>query len=99
MVAEGETESTDVKDKVMSGTGAVVVEARDASATDRACDTGGRVNVVEAAILAEVCEGLTWMPVSGIGSGIEVVSAETFSIFFLAFPEACFCVPLIKSLG
>jgi hypothetical protein len=68
---------------------AVVVGDIDASAAESACETGGSINGVEP---AGGGRDVYSMPVSGTGSGIEVVSAVSAVVFL-----ACFWLDLISS--
>lgn len=99
VVVEGEIEGIDVMDR--DSEDALVAEAKDASAIERASDTGGRIIIVEPTVVAEAC-CVVLIPVSGMGSGIDVESVESagaFSSFLLDFTGDPFCVPLRKSLG
>jgi hypothetical protein len=69
---------------------AVSVGDIDASAAESACDTGGSINGVEPAGGARE---VYLIPMSGTGSGIEVVSAVSAIVFL-----ACFWLDLMSSL-
>jgi hypothetical protein len=74
----------DVDVIVVEGKDVVVIgmEDKDASAAESACETGGSMNKVEpAGGEREVC----LVPVSGTGSGIEVVSATSADAFMRYF--------------
>jgi hypothetical protein len=94
-------EAGDIEVIVVLGEYTIVVEDdMDASAAESACETGGSIDKVEPAGRAREVYP---MPVSGTGSGIEVVSAVSafglLAYFWLDLPTSSVPVLPEKSFG